>query len=107
MTTAQLIIACATVLLLALIAAGTLLGAPGSQDAGAPPRVGHRVTVHTKSPDDQTIFGVLVADYTDRLSLEHAELVSATGRGALPGRQDIATADVSWIDVHALVAEEG
>lgn len=75
-----------------------------ARDRG-PSRVGHRVTVHTKQPDDQTIFGVVVGDYTDRIALEDAEYVVARGDNqVLPGRQDIATSDIAWIDVHAHVA---
>lgn len=67
-----------------------------------PSRVGHRVTVHT---GEHTLFGVVVGDYTDRVALEDAEYVVAQGRNQpLPGRQDIATADIAWIDVHAHVA---
>lgn len=69
-----------------------------------PPRTGYRVTVHTKKPDDQTLFGVLVGDYKDRIVLEDAEYVSPTGSTSLPGRQHVATDQISWIDVHALVA---
>jgi hypothetical protein len=70
------------------------------QEPQAPPRVNHRVTVHTKKPDDQTIFGVIVGDYTDRLCLEHAEYVTPQGGQPIAGRQDIATRDIAWIDVH-------
>lgn len=74
-------------------------------EAGAAPaRVGHRVTVHTKKPDDQTIFGVVAGDYKDRLVLEDAEYVTPQGGHPLPGRQDIRTQDIAWVDVHALVA---
>lgn len=68
-----------------------------------PSRIGHRLTVHTKQPDDQTFFGVLTAEYSDRLSLEDAELVTGAGKHPLPGRQDIEKRDVSWIDVHGQV----
>lgn len=69
-----------------------------------PSRIGHRVTVHTKQPDDQTIFGVVVGDYADRIALEDAEYVLRSGNKPLPGRQDIATTDIAWIDVHAHIA---
>lgn len=109
MTTAQLVIVCSTVLLLALVAAGTLahreqLRAARRDDAVTPPRVGHRVTIHTKQPDDQTIFGVLIGDYADRLVLTDAEYVTPRGGQPIPGEPHIATRDVAWIDVHALVA---
>jgi hypothetical protein len=107
MTTAQLIIVCVTVLLLAGIAAITLILTRPLEDddeAALPPRVGHRVTVHTKQPDDQTLFGVLVGDYEDRIVLEDAEYITALGPNPMPGQQHIATADIAWIDVHALVA---
>lgn len=69
----------------------------------APRRTNHRVTVHTKKPDDQTIFGLVVYDGIDRISLENAEYVSADGVTPMKGRQDIAKSDVAWIDVHQLV----
>src|SRR4051812_30075844 len=55
-------------------AAGTLERAA---DTRGPSRLGHRVTVHTKQPDDQTLFGVVVGEYDDRLALEDAEYVTA------------------------------
>jgi type II secretory pathway pseudopilin PulG len=73
-----------------------------AEQAG-PARVGHRVTVHTKQPDDQTLYGLVVGDYADRLALEDAEYVTRDGGRPLPGRQDIARADIAWIDVHAHV----
>lgn len=69
----------------------------------APAAIGHRVTVHTKQPDDQTLFGLLVADYSDVLVLEDAEFVTAQGGRSLPGAQRIRWVDVSWVDVHAFV----
>lgn len=105
MTTFQLIIVCFTLLGLAALAAAVVLlvrwGQPSNE--AAPARIGHRVTVHTKKPDDQTIFGVLVGDYTDRVVLEDAEYVTSKGGTPISGRQDIATRDIAWIDVHALV----
>lgn len=68
-----------------------------------PTRLGHRVTVHTKQPDDQTLFGVVVGDYSDRITLDDAEYVTAAGARALPGRQDIDRSDIAWIDVHGHV----
>lgn len=86
----------------ALARAATLL--EQRAEARGPSRVGHRVTVHTKQPDDQTIFGVVVGDYMDRIALEDAEYVVARGPNQpLPGRQDIDTATIAWIDVHAPV----
>ena len=69
-----------------------------------PTIVGERATVHTKAPDDRTFFGVVTGDYTDRLVLEDAELVSAEGNFPLPGRQALRRADISWIDLHGHVA---
>jgi hypothetical protein len=82
-------------------AAGALERVAG---AAGPTRVGHRVTVHTKRPDDRTLFGLVVGDYTDRLALDDAEYVTTDGGRPLPGRQDIARDDIAWIDVHAHVA---
>lgn len=107
MTTFQLLLGCLTALGLATIAAAAFVVVRwGSvrEPAEAPPRVGRRVTVHTKQPDDHTIFGVLVGDHSDRLVLEHAEFVTPTGARPIPGVQHVATRDVAWIDVHALVA---
>lgn len=79
------------------------------QHGTAPKRIGYRVTVHTKQPDDQTIFGVLTGDYKDRIVLEDAEYVTSTGAKPLPGKQHINVADIAWMDVHQQVApvEEG
>lgn len=88
-------------------AISALTQAAGALEAAAPrlapSRLGHRVTVHTRQPDDQTIFGVVAGDYTDRIVLEDAEYVLSTGGSALPGRQDIEKAHIAWIDVHAHV----
>jgi hypothetical protein len=84
-------------------AAGELERARGH---AGPSRVGQRVTVHTKQPDDQTLFGVVVGDYIDRIALDDAEYVTAKGARPLPGRQDIATTDIAWIDVHGRVARD-
>jgi hypothetical protein len=65
----------------------------------APSRVGHRVTVHTKRDDDHTIYGVVAADYTDRLVLRDAEYVTAQGPRPIPGHEHhIPHANISWID---------
>jgi hypothetical protein len=119
MTTGQLIIVCTTVLAALLVthelvkaalanrlaitraqAAATIRTPPAGS---APSRIGHRVTVHTKQPDERTLFGVLAGDYTDRITLEDAEYVTTSGATPLPGTQHVATRDIAWIDVHALV----
>ena len=107
MTNTQLLIVCITVLLLAGIVGNTVARIFGetAEDELPPPRIGHRVTVHTKQPDDQTLFGVLVGDYADRIVLEDAEYVTPSGGKPISGKQHIATADVAWLDLHALVAE--
>lgn len=71
--------------------------------ARGPSRVGHRVTLHTKQPDDQTIFGVVAAEYTDRIVLQDAEYVTPSGATPLPGRPQVATADIAWVDDHGNV----
>lgn len=86
----------------ALEAAATALQATAC--APGPSRLGQRVTVHTKAPDDRTFFGVVTGDYTDRLVLEDAEIIATTGGHPLPGRQDIARSEISWIDLHGHVA---
>jgi hypothetical protein len=74
--------------------------------AVGPSRLGRRVTVHTKPPADQTLYGLVTGDYADRLVLEDAEFVTAQGGQPLPGRQDIDRADIAWVDVHAHVARD-
>jgi hypothetical protein len=70
-----------------------------------PSRVGHRVTVSTRMPDDQTLFGVVVGDYTDRICLDDAEYVIAGAPNQpLPGRQDIAADNIAFVAVHGHVA---
>lgn len=61
---------------------------------------GQRVTVHTKLPDDQTIHGVLVKEYRDRLILRDAEYVAEDQTAPIPGTVRIPTAAVSWIQEH-------
>jgi hypothetical protein len=108
MSTSQLIIICLTAIAIAAIAAAawvfTHMHDDGEEELEPPARVGHRVTVHTKQPDDQTIFGVLVGDYADRIVLEDAEYVTASGATPISGQQHIATADIAWLDCHQLVA---
>lgn len=92
-----------------LAGAVDVLGAVGArlvEAAGArgPSRLGMRVTVHTKQPDDQAIHGVVTGDYTDRLTLEGAEYLHEGGRTPLPGRQDINVGDIAWIDTMGHVA---
>jgi hypothetical protein len=110
MNTIHLLLVCGTTIALAAIAASAVLAARllprGGSDA-PPARVGHRVTVHTKKPDDQTLHGVVVGDYADRLSLANASYV--TPERAVPidaQRHDIDKRDIAWIDVYALVADE-
>lgn len=61
--------------------------------------VGHRVTVHTKQPDDHTLHGLLTSDDTDWLVLDDAEYVTSNGPSSLPGRRArIPREDIAWID---------
>lgn len=88
-----------------LIVAGALV-IVSSRRAAAPVRRGHRVTVHTVRPDDQTIHGVLVAEYADRLELEAAEYVTAQGAEPIPGATvAIHPSRVSWIEDYGVVAK--
>jgi hypothetical protein len=64
------------------------------------------VTVHTKQPDDQALFGVVTGDYTDRVVLEDAEYLLPGGRQPLPGRQDIDRDTIAWIDLHGPVTTD-
>ena len=66
----------------------------------APGRIGQRVTVHTKQPDDHTIHGVIRAEYADRIVLEHAEYVTGSGPRPLPGVVHVEKREVAWIDSH-------
>lgn len=75
-----------------------------NQLAHAPTRVGNRITINTKQPDDQTVAGVCVADYVDRISLEHAEYIRPGGNVTpIPGRYDIDKINISLVGVHDLV----
>lgn len=103
MPTIQLVIVCVTVLLIILFAPRPARATPAAE-VTAPSRVGQRATIHTKQPDDQTIFGVITGDYADRIVLEDAELIHSGGMQPLPGKQHIAVRDISWIDVHDMVA---
>jgi hypothetical protein len=78
----------------ALVAVTVLRLAPG------PVRTGRRVTVHTRQPDDQTLHGVLVRDYRDRLELEGAEIVTAQGNTTIPGTVHVPAEAVSWLQDH-------
>ncbi len=69
-----------------------------------PSLVGQRVTVHIRKPDDQTLYGVVVGDYADRLVLEDAEYVTTSSRHPLPGRPTIERDRISWIDAQGVVA---
>jgi hypothetical protein len=73
------------------------------EECRGPARVGQRVTVHTKRPDEHTIYGVVTADYVDRLVLEDADYVTARGPEPIPGRPEIEHANIAWIDVHGPV----
>jgi hypothetical protein len=65
--------------------------------------VGQRVTIHTKQPDDQTLHGVVAAEYTDVIWLRDASYVTPNGPHPLPDRQDVDRSDIAWIDVHGAV----
>jgi len=79
MTTIQLIIVCATVLLLALIAAGALERGRGGESAPGPTLAGRTVVVNTPKPDDQSVRGVVVSHHADRITLREAEYLHASG----------------------------
>lgn len=81
------------VLAVALVVLGRRL-VPG------PARAGRRVTVHTTQPDDQTLHGVLVRDYRDRLELVSASLVTAQGETDIPGTVHVPLDRVSWLQDH-------
>jgi uncharacterized protein YlxW (UPF0749 family) len=85
-----------------LVATGAKLIA--TVEERGPSRVGMRVTIHTKQPDDQSLHGVVMGDYTDRICLEDASYLIPGGMRPLPGRQDIDRRDIAWIDVHGHVA---
>jgi hypothetical protein len=94
-------------LIVALIALAALLDrrVRARRGHGAPPRAGTgqdrpRVTVHTRQPDDQTLHGVLVRDYRDRLELEGAEIVTAQGNTTIPGTVHVPAEAVSWLQDH-------
>jgi hypothetical protein len=68
--------------------------------APGPARAGRRVTIHTTQPDDQTLHGVLVRDYRDRLELVSASLVTAQGETDIPGTVHVPLERVSWLQDH-------
>lgn len=96
MTLTLVIIAAAIVVALVVLVVAVWRLAP------ARPARGQVVTVHTKLPDDQTIRGVLVHEYRDRLILQDAEYIDEE-HGAVPiaGAVRVPTAGVSWIQEHA------
>jgi hypothetical protein len=61
---------------------------------------GHRVTVHTKQPDDQTIHGVLVRETHDRFVLVDASYITDRGETPIPDRAVVFKASVSWLQEH-------
>ena|SRR5665213_1190157 len=99
-----MIVAAFIVLAFALLVVVVALLALVSRHAPAPTRAGHRVTVHTLRPDDQTIHGVIVAEYTDRLILEGAEYITPTGGTPIPGATVAVQKPVSWIEDYGDVA---
>jgi hypothetical protein len=115
MTTFQLLTICLTVLALAFVAAATFMyrverGRRERATNQAPLIVGHRVTVHTRKPDEDTISGVVAGDYEDQLVLIDAEYVTPGGARPIPradGGHRIRKESITWIDVYALVAPAG
>jgi hypothetical protein len=69
---------------------------------------GHRVTVHTRQPDDQTLHGVLVRETADRLVLADAAYVTPHGKDPIPGETAVVfKSNVSWLQEHGDPRKEG
>lgn len=88
------------VLAAALVATLAVLGWVGWRLAPGPVTTGQRVTVHTKLPDDQTLHGLLVREYRDRLELVDAAYVTAQGEQPIPGTVRVPAGNVSWRQDH-------
>jgi hypothetical protein len=89
----ELLIVCATVLAIAIVLSER-------SDALRMLR-GHRVTIHTQRPDDQTLHGLLVLERPDRLVLADAVYVTEQGEHPIPGgRAVIYKRTVSWLQDH-------
>jgi hypothetical protein len=100
MTTGQLTIVCIAGLIgliVLVVGASVVVGA----DRKAQIAHGSLVTVHTNKPDDQTLHGVLIGDYADRLVLEGAKYVTSAGEQPIPGAVVVPKSSVSWLQQHA------
>jgi hypothetical protein len=62
-----------------------------------PPLAARTVEIHTKRPDDQTIRGVVFAEYTDRIVLIHALYRHSTGDQPIQDLQvSVPRENIAW-----------
>lgn len=71
----------------------------------APVTLGHAVTVHTKRPDDQSIHGLLIHEYRDRIELVDAHLVADPNKTLIPGVVRIASRNIAFRQDHPRAAD--
>jgi hypothetical protein len=90
-----LLIVTAVVALASVAALATV--AIRSQTAPGPALAGRTVEIHTKRPDDQTIRGILVAQHSDRWTLEQAIYRHSSGDQPIADNVvHVPTANISW-----------
>lgn len=97
MSTGQIVIVCAAWLAVVVVVCVTVLLVKGARPALAR---GVAVTVHTKQPDDQTIHGVVVGEFVDRIALAAAKYITAAGDQPIPDTVVVFKANVSWVQQH-------
>lgn len=90
-------LAASIVLAVALALAVTALVVLARRHMPGPPLSGRTVVVNTRRPDDQTIKGILHAQYADRWTLRNAVAVTPVGEKPLGGVQHIPVANIAWI----------
>lgn len=95
MTTLQLAMVCLTVFgTVAVLRSPTLRTRPAAH--------GHRVTINTRRPDDQTLTGIVDGEWADRVRLVDAHVVTATGTQPVPGGiVSIPKTNEAWRQEHA------
>lgn len=92
--TVALTVSAAASLLAVVVLAGALVR---SRSWPAPVLTGRTLVVHTRRPDDQTIRGILVGQYADRLTLRDAVYVHASGEQPVGGLVHVPTVNVAFV----------
>lgn len=87
----------AIAVLAALAIAGLVALALRSQLAPGPRLTGRTVTVNTRKPDDQSIRGILVGQFADRVSLTDAIYLHPSGDERVPGVVHVPVANIAFI----------